>query len=97
MQRYRRRYIQIVQATICLQHFVRSNQLRARFKRLRRVTRTSSVLTRFLSSAARHATITMVAGELWRLKTVREREALQLKIINDDSDAVNHPGGSLFA
>ena len=39
-------------------------------------------------------TINMVADELWRLKTVREREALQLKIINDDPDAALLPGGS---
>ena len=93
----RRRYTQLVQAAICLQHFVRSNQLRARFKRLCRVTRTIQRVGRGFFARKRvrdMRTINMVADELWRLKTVREREALQLKVINDDPDAAMHPGGS---
>ena len=86
----RRRYVQINQANSRLQHYVRSMQLRSRFIR---VTRAARLIQRVGRGAlARKVvrdmrTVTMVADELWRLKTVREREALQLKAINDSPDA----------
>ena len=93
----RRRYIQIHQANARLQHYVRSMQLRARFLR---VTRAAGLIQRVgRGSLARKQvrdmrTITMVADELWRLKTVREREALQLKVINDEPNAALYNKGN---
>ena len=65
----RRRYTQLVQAAICLQHFVRSNQLRARFKRLCRVTQTIQRVGRgFL---ARDRGINLSGGQMARLAVAR--------------------------
>lgn len=93
----RRRFIQIHQANSRLQFYVRSMQLRARFLRVTRAARLIQRVGR--GSLARKRvrdmrTITMVADELWRLKTVREREALQLKVINDQPDAASYGKGN---
>ena len=86
----RRRYVQIHQANSRLQHYVRSMQLRSRFIRVTRAARLMQRVARGALARKRvrdMRTITMVADELWRLKTVREREALQLRVINDAPDA----------
>ena len=92
----RRRYVQIHQANSRLQHYVRSMQLRARFIRVSRAARLIQRVARGMLARKKvrdMRTITMVADELWRLKTVREREALQLRVINDAPDAALFGGG----
>ncbi len=92
----RRRFVQICQANRALQVYVRSVQLRGRFLRVCRAARIIQRIARGYIARKRvrdMRTVTMVADELWRLKTVREREALQLKVINDAPDSVNNGRG----
>jgi myosin heavy subunit/alpha-tubulin suppressor-like RCC1 family protein len=86
-----RRFRQIVAAAQILQRWIRSNQLRVRFinicrntKKLQRVGR--GMLSR--KKVREMKTINMVTDELWRLKTVREREVLQLAKHNTRAGAI---------
>ena len=86
-----RRYIQICDAADVLQEWARSCALRARFKRIVSGTRLLQRVGRGLiarTNVRKMVTINMVADELWRVKTVREREALQLARINSRPPAV---------
>ena len=88
-----RRYIQICDATDVIQEWARSCALRARFKRIAAGTRLLQRVGRGLiarSNVRKMVTINMVADELWRVKTVREREELQLARINSRPPAIVH-------
>ena len=76
-----RRFWQIDQSTRVLQQWVRSIHLRSRFLMVRKAAYKLLRLSRGMlgrKKVREMITVNMVADELWRLKTVREREALQL-------------------
>ena len=81
----RRRYHQIKDATATIQMFHRANILKLHFNRLLRAVHVIQRVIRGMNhrkNVREMKTAIMVADELWRLKTVREREALDLKKYN---------------
>ena len=81
----RRRYHQIKDATATIQMFHRATILKLHFNRLLRAVRVIQRVIRGMNhrkNVRKMKTAIMVADELWRLKTVREREALDLKKYN---------------
>ena len=77
-----RRFRQMVDRAMVLQEWVRAKQARQKFIDVVRATRLLQRVGRGSIGRARvrdMRTINMVADELWRLKTVRERELLQLQ------------------
>eukprot|EP00943_MAST-04B_sp_MAST-4B-sp1_P008495 g8495.t1 len=81
----RRRYNQIKDATKLIQMFHRATVLKLHFKRICRSVREIQRVARGMNhrkNVRKMKTALMVADELWRLKTVREREALDLKKFN---------------
>ena len=80
-----RRYMQMQEGCWVLQDWARALQLRARFRATQRAARTLQRAARGMFGRAevrKLRTVNMVADELWRLKTVRERELLQLAKLN---------------
>lgn len=78
---HRRRYLQLLHAAVGVQHWARGRIARTEYLREQRAARKIQAGTRGML-ARTHVrsmrTANQVADEAWRLKTVREREALQL-------------------
>ena len=80
-----RRFRQIKDATRTIQMFQRSIHLKRKFVKVKTAVKTLQRVARGMNDrkkVRKMKTAIMVADELWRLKTVREREALDLKKFN---------------
>jgi len=91
----RRRYVQISSACMTLQDWSRSAQIRSRFLTVKRSARIIQRIGR--GSIARAyvrdmRTTLMIADELWRIKTIRERELLHLSKMNSNPNKLSQIG-----
>ena len=91
----RRRYNQIRAATLTLQDWSRTSQIRSRFLLVRRCAHLIQRIGRGSIARARvrdmHTT-SMVADELWRIKTIRERELLHIAKMNANPNKLSQIG-----
>jgi alpha-tubulin suppressor-like RCC1 family protein len=91
----KRRYKQIKMAAGTLQDWSRSSQIRSRFLLVRRCALTIQRIGRGAIARAnvrdRH-TATMIADELWRIKTIRERELLHIAKMNSNPNKLSQIG-----
>jgi len=77
----KRRYRQIVESVCSIHRFYRSIRLRRKFLEIRNASKLLQRVARGMlirKKIRKMRTINLVADELWRLKTLREREALDL-------------------
>ena len=91
----RRRFAQIKAAAAILQSWSRSSQIRSRFLLVQRSARTIQRMGRGLIARARvrdMLTAKMIADELWRIKTIREREVLHIAKMNRNPHTLRQSG-----
>ena len=91
----RRRYKQIVAACHTLQNWNRAAQIRSRFLLVRRCTRAIQRIGRGSIARGRARdirTTAMIADEMWRIKTIRERELLHIAKMNSNPHKLSQLG-----
>ena len=91
----KRRYLQIISACYTLQNWSRSSQIRSRFLNVRRMARIIQRIGRGSIARGRvrdMQTTSMIADELWRIKTIRERELLHIAKMNSNPNQLSQIG-----